>query len=77
MNKGCNSDGWDLLEAETKEQFESYAQRRGYDLTRDAEYSLFYAEPATQGAWEMYHKGYVDGRSFNRLSETENKSQKM
>ena len=49
---GCNEDGWDLFEQQTKEEFEYYAVRRGYDITRDSEYSFFYADTRTEDAWE-------------------------
>ena len=62
---GCNEDGWDLFEQQTREEFEHYAVRRGYDITRDSEYSFFYADKRTENAWEMYHQGHVSGRTWN------------
>lgn len=66
---GCNEGGWDLFEQQTKEEFEYYAVRRGYDIIRDSEYSFFYADAWTEMAWEMYHQGHVSGRVW---SETTN-----
>jgi hypothetical protein len=59
---GCNEDGWGLFEQQTKEGFEHYAVRRGYDITRDREYSFLYVDKRTEGAWEMYHQGHLSGR---------------
>ncbi|QHJ82006.1 MAG: hypothetical protein [Bacteriophage sp.] len=62
---GCNEDGWDLFEESTRKIFEEYAYRRGYSIVRDSEYSFFYADPRTEEAWEMYHRGHVKGRTWN------------
>lgn len=61
---GLNPNGWDLYEAQTKEEFEFYAHRRGYLLDKDELGPMFYANPRTQDAWEMYHKGHVMGRGW-------------
>lgn len=61
---GCNEDGWDLYEQQTKEEFEYYAVRVGYGITRDSEYSFFYADTRTEDAWRMYHQGHVSGRRW-------------
>lgn len=63
-NSGCNEDGWDLYEEQTRLEFEYYAARRGYSIERDIEYNFFYAEKRTADAWEMYHHGHVRGRMF-------------
>jgi len=62
---GCNEDGWDLYEEQTRSEFELYARTQGYDLTRDSEYSFMYARTKTNSAWVMYHKGHVDGRVWS------------
>ena len=62
---GCNEDGWDLFEPQTKEEFEYYAFLRGYDITRDSEYSFSYADKRTEDAWGMYHQGHVSGRVWD------------
>lgn len=31
---GCNEDGWDLYEEQTRQDFEYYAVRRGYSVVR-------------------------------------------
>ncbi len=64
-SNGCNEDGWDLFEEQTRQEFEYYACRQGYNLAKDSEYSLFYAEPHTEDAWRMYHQGHVSGRVFS------------
>lgn len=64
-SNGCNEDGWDLFEEQTRQEFESYACRRGYSVVRVSEYNFFYDDPTTQDAWEMYHQGHVKGRAWN------------
>jgi len=64
-SNGCNEDGWDLFEEQTRQEFEYYAVRRGYSVVRDSEYSWVYADKRTADAWEMYHHGHVKGRTFN------------
>lgn len=62
---GCYSEsGFDAFEEDTRLQFEDYAKRKGYDLTRDSECTFFYAEDETQQAWEIYHQAHVRGREF-------------
>lgn len=64
-NNGCNEDGWDLYEDHTRKEFEFYAVRQGYVLTRDTECPWVYAEQCTEDAWRMYHVGHVSGRTWN------------
>ncbi len=64
-NNGCNEDGWDLYEEQTRQEFEYYAVRRGYSVGRDKEYSFFYAEQRAADAWEMYLHGHVKGRGWD------------
>lgn len=61
---GCDEDGWDWFQEQTKAEFEQYALRQGYSLARDVEYSFFYADPRTEDAWRMYHQGHVSGRTW-------------
>lgn len=70
-SNGCNEDGWDLYEEQTRQEFEYYAVRRGYSVVRDSEYSFFYAEQRTADAWEMYHHGHVKGRVWNETTNTQ------
>lgn len=65
-SNGCNEDGWDLFEQQTKAEFEHYAVRQGYSIERDSEYSFFYADSRTEDAWRMYHQGHVSGRVWNK-----------
>lgn len=62
MNNGCNEDGWDLYEEQTRKEFEFYACRQGYDMTKDSECPWIYKEQRTEDAWRMYHVGHVKGR---------------
>lgn len=64
-SNGCNEDGFDLYEAETKQEFEFYAVRYGYDLEKDDEVSFFYKDPLVQSLWEAFHKGHIMGRDWN------------
>lgn len=62
---GCyNESGYDFFEQQVREEFEEYARRQGYDITRDKEYSFFYADGSTEDSWRMYHHGHVRGREF-------------
>ena len=70
-SNGCNEDGLDLFEQQTKQEFEYYAVRRGYDITRDTEYSFFYADTRTEDAWRMYHQGHVSGRVWSETITNE------
>lgn len=63
-NNGCNEDGWDLYEESTRKEFEEYACRQGYDLTRDAQLTFLYAQERTEDAWRMFHMGHVKGRMW-------------
>lgn len=62
---GCYAEsGYDFFEQQVKEEFEEYARRQGYEITRDKEYSFFYADVRTEDAWRMYHVAHVMGREF-------------
>jgi len=63
---GCNEDGWDLFEESTLKEFEEYACRQGYDLTKDAELTLLYAQERTEDAWRMFYAGHVSGRGVGQ-----------
>lgn len=65
MNNGCNEDGWDLFEEQTRQEFEYYAKSQGYSVERNTEYNFFYADVETENAWRMYHLGHVSGRTWN------------
>lgn len=67
-SNGCNEDGWDLFEEQTRQAFEYYAVRRGYSVERNGEYNFFYFEDRTEDAWEMYRKGHIDGRVWDDRS---------
>ena len=64
-SNGCNEDGWDLFEEQTRQEFEHYACRRGYDLYKHPDYPWQYFNTRTEDAWEMYHHGHVKGRNWN------------
>ena len=62
---GCYAEsGYDFFEQQVREEFEEYARRQGYDITRVKEYSFFYADGRTEDAWRMYHVAHVRGREF-------------
>ena len=65
LANGCYEDsGYDFFEQEVREEFELYARRKGYDITRDHEYNFFYKDERTEEAWRMYHVAHVRGREF-------------
>ena len=65
LPNGCYEDsGYDFFEQQVKEEFESYARRQGYDITRDKDYRFFYKDGRTEDAWRMYHQAHVRGREF-------------
>lgn len=64
-SNGCNEDGWDLFEEQTRQEFEYYACRQGYDLFRHPEDTWCYFNQRTEDAWRMYHVGHVKGRTWN------------
>lgn len=64
-NNGCNEDGWDLFEEQTRQEFEHYASCQGYDLRRHPENTWCYFNQRTEDAWRMYHVGHVSGRTWN------------
>lgn len=65
LSNGCYEDsGYDFFEQETREEFELYAIRQGYDITRDEEYNFFYKDERTEEAWRIYHQAHVRGREF-------------
>lgn len=62
---GCYVEsGYDFFEQQVREEFEEYAQIKGYDITRDKEHSFFHADGRTEEAWRMYHVAHVRGREF-------------
>lgn len=63
MTNGCDDNGWDLYESQTREEFEFYAMRKGYDITG---FTFFYKDSSTQALWEAYHKGNVSGREWKK-----------
>jgi len=63
-DNGCNEDGWDLYEQQTREAFEFIACRTGFSLKRDEECPWMYAEKNTQDCWRMFHSGHVKGRGW-------------
>jgi len=57
---GCYAEsGYDFFEQQVKEEFEEYSLRKGYDITRDKEYSFFYTDGRTEDAWRMYRVAHV------------------
>lgn len=62
---GCNEDGWDLFEDQTRHEFESYAKCQGYGLFKHPEYGWFYFHQRTEDAWKMFHYAHVKGRTWN------------
>lgn len=64
-SNGCNEDGWDLFEEQTRQEFEYYACRQGYDLFRHPEDTWCYFNQRTEDAWRMYHVGHVKGRTWS------------
>jgi hypothetical protein len=64
-DNGCDDDGWDLFEEQTRQEFEFYACRQAYDLHRHPRDTWTYSNQATQSAWRMFHLGHVKGRTFN------------
>lgn len=62
---GCDEDGWDLHEEQTRNEFEDYAKRLGYSVKRNNLLEWFYADDRTQQAWLFYHIGHVQGRTWN------------
>lgn len=65
LPNGCYEDsGYDFFEQEVREEFELYARRKGYDITRDKEYNFFYKDERTEEAWRIYHQAHVRGREF-------------
>lgn len=68
---GCNEDGWDLFEEETRQQFEEIARRKGYCLVRDNECIWCYADKRTEEAWRMFHVGHVKGRAWKMNKQFE------
>lgn len=64
LPSGCGEDsGWDYFEDDVRSEFEFYACRTGYDITKDSS-GIFYKHSKTEDAWRMFHRGHVDGRSF-------------
>ena len=63
-NRCYAESGYDFFEQQVREEFEEYARRQGYDITRNREYSFFYADGRTEDAWRMYHQAHVRGREF-------------
>lgn len=65
LPNGCYEDsGYDFFEQEVREEFEFYARRQGYDITRDEKYNFFYKDERTEEAWRIYHQAHVRGRDF-------------
>lgn len=56
-------DNWTrmMTEQEIRQLFESYAIRKGFDITRDEDYSFFYKESNTEDVWRAFHVGFVRG----------------
>ncbi len=62
---GCYAEsGYDFFEQQVREEFEEYARRQDYDITRDKEYNFLYADGRTEDAWRIYHQAHVRGREF-------------
>jgi len=62
---GCYAEsGYDFFEQQVREEFEEYARRQGFDITRGQEYNFFYADGRTEDAWRLYHVAHVRGREF-------------
>lgn len=65
LPNGCYEDsGYDFFESEVRKEFELYARRKGYNITRDEEYNFFYKDERTEDVWRIYHQAHLRGREF-------------
>lgn len=70
MTKGITEDGFsdggfDLHEEQVRQEFEEYAIRKGYAISRHYNNPWEYYDSELENLWRAYHLGHVRGREFN------------